>query len=113
MDMIPNESLIHLFDGYFKAYMVYIYQYYNTMGRRLLTLKERDRGRLLGQTISVTRKRLSISQVSLAKSANIDIDALRGLEQGRYSHPSFFTVMDIAHALGISIEELFQKTEEE
>ncbi len=76
------------------------------MGRRFLTLEERQRGKVLGNAIAAARHRMSITQTALASAAKIDIDALRGLEQGKYAHPSFFTVLDIATALEISLKDL-------
>lgn len=82
------------------------------MGRRTLSGEEKVKGEFLGKAVSEIRTKASETQASLAEKAGVDLDALRGLEQGRYAHPSFFTVMAIARSLGVSAEQLLLKAEQ-
>lgn len=74
------------------------------MGRKTITSAERERGKLLGEVISNARKEASMSQFVLAQKAGMDLDSLRGLEQGRHAHPSFFTVIQIFKTLNIPLD---------
>ncbi len=78
------------------------------MGRRQASTTERLRGRILGRLVSNARKNKDISQYVLAETAEVNIDALRGIEQGRYAHPSFFTIMKIARVLELPVEKLYK-----
>ena len=60
----------------------------------------------------LVQRKEGTTSASLAEQAKVDLDTLRALEQGRFAHPSFFSVMSIARILKLSIEELFKKTEE-
>lgn len=81
------------------------------MGRNKISDKTRCLGKCLGKVIADTRKNIPMTQSALSIEAAMDIDALRGLEQGRYANTSFFTVMTIARVLKISGEQLHAQAE--
>ena len=60
---------------------------------------------LLGKRIAEWRKRLRITQEELAYMVSISIPFLSEIENGK-KKPSFNTVVSIADALGITIDEL-------
>jgi len=78
------------------------------MVRPQLTDSERERGRALGGALR--RARGSRSQVELASLAVVPLDTLRKLEQGSTPTPGFFLVAQIAHALGVDLDELATAT---
>lgn len=73
-------------------------------------MTERLLGEELGRAIANARRHKKMTQTSLAAKARVDLDALRGIEQGRYAHPSFFAVMRIARVLSIRAERLIPQT---
>lgn len=77
------------------------------MGRNRATEQELQAGRALGRAIGDARRKVEITQLDLARRARVDLDSLRGIERGRFSNPSFFSIMRIARALGISGDSLF------
>jgi transcriptional regulator with XRE-family HTH domain len=78
------------------------------MARQQLTEAERDRGRALGGALR--RARGSRSQAELASAASVPLDTLRKLEQGGTPTPGFFLVAQIAHTLGIGLDDLATAT---
>lgn len=60
----------------------------------------------LGKRIVQIRKEKGIKQVDLAVFVNIDDSSLRKIESGR-TNPTTRTLEKIAHALGVSIKDLF------
>jgi len=60
----------------------------------------------LGKIIKEFRSKLSISQDQLAKKANIPFSTLVKIEAGYTRNPSMETLIKIADAFGISIDEL-------
>ena len=77
-----------------------------SMGRNLLTPSERARGKKLGRTVALLRKRQALTQSELAIRASVDLDWLRAMERGLYAHPSVFTVIAVARAMHASVEQL-------
>jgi transcriptional regulator with XRE-family HTH domain len=67
--------------------------------------------RRLGETISYERRIRSLSQWQLAARAGLSEDGLKGVEQGRRRDPRISTVLKIADALGMSIDELLAEPE--
>ena len=78
------------------------------MGRRQATPEERERGGALGRELQRRRNEREMTQTQLAGAAGVDLDALRVLEQGRYAHPSFFTVVALAQALDCTVEQIVE-----
>lgn len=74
------------------------------MVRTPLTPEERERGERLGKLLREARGVRSMTEV--AASAGISAETLRKIETGRAPTPAFFTVAAIAHALGLSMDEL-------
>ncbi|MEU6480015.1 helix-turn-helix transcriptional regulator [Streptomyces sp. NPDC047017] len=74
------------------------------MVRTPLTPEERERGERLGLLLRAARGGRSMTEV--AASAGISAETLRKIETGRAPTPAFFTVAAVAHALGLSMDEL-------
>lgn len=60
----------------------------------------------LGKRIKKFRSKLHISQDQLAKRANIPFSTLVKIEAGYTPNPSMETLIKIADAFGISLDEL-------
>lgn len=80
------------------------------MGRRKLKESERFRGIVLGEIISNSRKSLGLSQSQTSIKAGVDLDSLRGIEQGRFAHPSFFSIMKVLQVLELPAEKILLLT---
>jgi transcriptional regulator with XRE-family HTH domain len=74
------------------------------MVRVPLTPAERERGERLGALLRAARGDRSPADV--AGAAGISAETLRKIETGRIPTPAFFTVSALAHALGLSLDEL-------
>lgn len=74
------------------------------MVREPLTESELQRGRLLGQALRAARGDTGMQEV--AGRAGISTETLRKIETGRIPTPAFFTITALAHALGLSLDEL-------
>jgi len=66
--------------------------------------REKARGKALGRVIQDARKAAGKSQAELARLSKVDLDTLRGIEQGRRASPSVFNVAALAAALGASMD---------
>lgn len=74
------------------------------MVRQPLSRAERERGTRLGEVLRTARGERT--SVEIAARAGISVEALRKIEHGRVPTPAFFTVVAIAEAVGLSLEEL-------
>ncbi|MFC5641871.1 helix-turn-helix transcriptional regulator [Kitasatospora cinereorecta] len=74
------------------------------MVRVPLTPEERQRGERFG--ILLRQARGDRSMVEVAAAAGVSAETLRKIETGRAPTPAFFTVAALAHALGLSLDEL-------
>lgn len=70
------------------------------MSKPAATSEERKRGAALGEALQTERESKNRSQAQLARTANVSVDNLRRIEQGRVANPGVFTVAAIADALG-------------
>ena len=76
------------------------------MVRPPLSPAERERGMRLGEALRAARGHRT--SVEVAARAGISVEALRKIEAGRVPTPAFFTVVAIAEAIGLSLDELHQ-----
>ncbi|HWC84324.1 MAG TPA: helix-turn-helix transcriptional regulator [Pseudonocardiaceae bacterium] len=76
------------------------------MVRPPLNEAERERGTRLGEALRCARGERTT--VEVAALAGISVEALRKIEHGRVPTPAFFTVVAIAEAVGLSLDELRQ-----
>lgn len=76
------------------------------MPRPATTDASRQRGVELGHAIQSARKSKRRSQREIANEADVPLDTLRRIEQGRIANPGVFTIAAIAAALGISLSRL-------
>jgi transcriptional regulator with XRE-family HTH domain len=60
----------------------------------------------LGEGIKKIRQQKGLSQEKLARLTDISLNTLTKIESGFTKSPSFQTVMKIANALGVSLDEL-------
>ncbi|MGW3285023.1 helix-turn-helix domain-containing protein [Streptomyces sp. NPDC001002] len=79
------------------------------MVRTPLTTEERERGERFGRLLREARGGRSMTDV--AASAGISAETLRKIETGRAPTPAFFTVVALARALGLSMDELAARCE--
>jgi transcriptional regulator with XRE-family HTH domain len=70
----------------------------------MLTPEERDRGRRLGAVLRAARGERSMSEVAAA--SGVSVETLRKIESGRIPTPAFFTVVALATALQLPLEDL-------
>ena len=64
---------------------------------------------MLGVALKAARRKRGMTQRQVAEATHVDLDALRGLEQGRYAHPSFFTVAAIVVTLNLSLSKILKE----
>ncbi|MGW6917501.1 helix-turn-helix domain-containing protein [Kitasatospora sp. NPDC054939] len=74
------------------------------MVRTPLTPWERERGERFGALLREARGERSM--VEVAAVAGVSSETLRKIETGRAPTPAFFTVAALAHALGLSLDDL-------
>lgn len=74
------------------------------MVRPPLSTAERERGIRLGAALRAARG--DRTSVDIAARAGVSVEALRKIEHGRVPTPAFFTVVAIAEAVGLSLDEL-------
>jgi transcriptional regulator with XRE-family HTH domain len=70
----------------------------------MLTPEERDRGRRLGAVLRAARGERSMSDVAAA--SGVSVETLRKIESGRIPTPAFFTVVALATALQLPLDDL-------
>ena len=63
----------------------------------------------LGKKIKALRIKLKLSQDKLARKADIPFSTLVKIEAGYTPNPSIDTVVKIANALGVGLDELVQR----
>ena len=61
---------------------------------------------MLNKKLKEHRKKQSLSQEQLAKNAEITYTTLIKIESGRNTNPTLKTIVKIADALGVSLDEL-------
>jgi len=70
----------------------------------MLTPEERARGARLGAVLRAARGERSM--VEIAAAAGLPVDTLRKIEAGRIPMPAFFTVVALARALDMPLDEV-------
>lgn len=65
---------------------------------------DRERGRLLGAALRTARGPRSM--VEVAAAAGVPVETLRKIESGRVPTPAFFTVVALAGAVGLGLDEV-------
>ncbi len=65
---------------------------------------EIERGRQLGSVLRQARGSAGLGEVAVA--AGISVETLRKIETGRIPTPAFFTVVALARALNLSLDDL-------
>ncbi|MFB4278192.1 MULTISPECIES: helix-turn-helix domain-containing protein [unclassified Nonomuraea] len=78
------------------------------MVRPPLTPEERLRGEQLGLVLRRARGERSI--VEVAAAAGMSAETLRKIETGRIATPAFFTIAALAGVLGISLDQLADRS---
>ena len=78
----------------------------SAMGRKPASESKKNRGAGLVRVLVTARQRAGISQSDLSVRSGINLDAIRKLERGAVLEPGFFTVTDLARALGVDLGEL-------
>ena len=70
------------------------------MARSKITNDEWRRGADLGRALQAERTSKKKSQGQIADGADVPVDTLRRIEQGKVANPGVFTIAAIASALG-------------
>ena len=70
----------------------------------MLTPEERARGSALGARLRAARAQRTM--VEVAAASGVPVETLRKIEAGRIPTPAFFTVVALAAALDIALDEL-------
>jgi transcriptional regulator with XRE-family HTH domain len=76
------------------------------MVRPPLTARDHARGTRLGEALRHARGERTT--VEVAAAAGVSVETLRKIEHGRVPTPAFFTVVAIAQAVGMPLEQLCQ-----
>jgi transcriptional regulator with XRE-family HTH domain len=76
-----------------------------------LSPQERQRGERFGALLREARGERSM--VDVAAAAGVSAETLRKIETGRAPTPAFFTVAALAHALGLSLDDLVRACAED
>ena len=66
----------------------------------------------VGQKIKTLREEKYLSQEELGRRADVSTNTVSKIEQGRVRYPSRITLLRIAEALGVPVEELLVQEEE-
>jgi hypothetical protein len=74
------------------------------MVRQPLSPEERARGEALGALLRAGRGERTM--VEVAAVAGVPVETLRKIESGRIPTPAFFTVVAVAGAIGLSLEQI-------
>ena len=74
------------------------------MVRPPLSAQDHDRGARLGAALRAARGERT--SVEIAAAAGVSVETLRKIEHGRVPTPAFFTVVAIAEAVGLPLEQL-------
>ena len=77
------------------------------MVRPPLTPGERMRGERLGMLLREARGRRSMAEVAAA--SGVPVETLRKIETGRIATPAFFTVVALAAAVGLSLDQITRR----
>jgi transcriptional regulator with XRE-family HTH domain len=80
-------------------------------GRRTASPALLQRGAYLASALRDRRNERQWSRPQLARIAGVEIDTLRRIEVGLTHDPGFFTVIDLARALGLNLAELAERTQ--
>lgn len=64
---------------------------------------------MIGKNLRRLRKKKGLSQEKLARLADISLNTLTKIESGFAKKPTIQTVVKLAKALGVSIDELVKK----
>jgi transcriptional regulator with XRE-family HTH domain len=73
-------------------------------GRKPISADDRGRGERLGEAVRRARSRQGLSQQELAARSGVAYATVRKIERGETANPGFFTVADIARALGLKLD---------
>jgi transcriptional regulator with XRE-family HTH domain len=75
-------------------------------GRKVTPPRTIERGGRLAEEVRSRRVARSLSREALARTAGISTETLRRIETASTHDPGFFTVVELADALGLSLSRL-------
>jgi transcriptional regulator with XRE-family HTH domain len=75
-------------------------------GRKPTSKALEARGKKLARQLRTERRRRDLSQQQVAARSRVAYTTIRKIEREETSNPGFFTVLDIADALEIELEDL-------
>jgi transcriptional regulator with XRE-family HTH domain len=79
------------------------------MGRRPKSADDVARGQRLADVLREAREAGPLSQEQLAVRASVSVETVRSVERNRIHNPSFFTVVRLAQALRVGLDQLASK----
>lgn len=66
-----------------------------------------ERTKIIGKNIKIERKNQNLTQLKLSIMANISVESVIEIEQGRQT-PSALILLDVAKALNVSVIDLLK-----
>jgi transcriptional regulator with XRE-family HTH domain len=72
-----------------------------------MTLRHRNPG-VLGSRLNALRNDVCLSRAELARRAGVSEDLVQSLEQGRTTNPTLQTLLGLAGALGVTVNDLVE-----
>jgi len=83
------------------------------MARTKVDQKTKERGLSFSQKLKDQREKKNLTQRALSDQANIPLDTLRSIENGRVLAPNVFIAADLVHALGGKLDGWLVELENE
>lgn len=75
------------------------------MARSELDEKTKNKGAQFAKKLKRERQRENLSQSELSALANVPLDTLRSIENGRVHSPGLFIAADLVHALNGKLDD--------
>jgi len=65
----------------------------------------------IGERVRARRKALHLSQEDIARRAGVSLNQINRLERGEIESPRFTTMVNLAHSLGMRVEDFVDEEE--
>lgn len=62
--------------------------------------------KLLAATLRESRVRAGMTQEAVARQADVSLNTVRNVESGQCVEPGYFTVLAIAQAMGVDVDQV-------
>jgi len=94
-----RAKIVHIKDPNWYSKYILLHMYYTV------------KGNMLSKKLKELRKKAGWSQQKLAEKAGLSYNAITKIEQGAAKQPTIQTIMKIADAFGVSLDEVVGRTE--